>query len=80
MMQVGKIEQLTDKPDWSYLFEGLEGVADRVESNRVDWQRKFDALYAALYETLDDATRDRVLARAKELEVEQDDDESELTP
>lgn len=73
-MHVGKIEQLTSKPDWSYLFEWPEGVSDRVEANRQDWQRKFDALIGAVFSE-DDAIRDRILARAKELEAEADGDD-----
>jgi hypothetical protein len=51
-----------------------EGRVRLIDTDEPDYQHKFDALYAALYELTDDDTRDRVLARAKELEAEQDDE------
>jgi hypothetical protein len=42
----------------------------------IDWQTKFDALIAAVME-LDDAQRDRILQRAKELEAESPDGDDE---
>jgi serine phosphatase RsbU (regulator of sigma subunit) len=54
----------------SAIADGVREGA-RQSATRTDWRHKFDMLIAAVFSE-DDTIRDRILARAKELEAESD--------